>query len=41
VRAVVAAVGPFRCKALRRGVDCVAKKLGVGFLLTRHGVIRE
>ena len=34
-------VGPFRCTALRRGVHCVVKKLGYGFLLSAHHVTRE
>jgi hypothetical protein len=34
-------VGPFRCKALRRGVHCVVRKLGYGFLLSAHRVTRQ
>jgi hypothetical protein len=34
-------VGPFRCTALRRGVHCVVKKLGYGFLLSADRVTRE
>jgi hypothetical protein len=33
--------GHFRCKALRRGVDYLVKKLGYGFLLTAHRVILQ
>jgi hypothetical protein len=34
-------VGPFRCTALRRGVHCLVKKLGYGFLLSAHRVTRQ
>jgi hypothetical protein len=33
--------GPFRCTALRRGVHCVVKTLGHGFLLSRRSVTQE
>jgi hypothetical protein len=33
--------GPFRCTALRRGVHCVVRKLGYGFLLSAHRVTRQ